>query len=199
MKPSEYIKKLLGMVPEEQRAALEAEAAKLEAEGTTAAVATPPVVAGGASSGGNTSALEQRLAASEAKVQQLLDALVAEKTERERGVEAQQSLQKQQREKDIKDQLDTAVREGRIAAEKRDFWAERMKTDFDGAKVILSELSPNPAIAKSQGQQQGTNGQQAAKTTRPTEESTPVNVDDLVDDAAGAFRSGSARIGATAK
>lgn len=184
MKTPEFIKKLLGLVPEDQRAALEAEVAKLEPETPPA---TPPATSGAPSNDPAIAALQQQLAASQEQTKQVLEALQAERAEREKGVAAQQEIAQKQRTKEIGEVVDAAIRDGRIPADKKETWQKRLEADFDGYKETIADLPPNAAVAKSQQQ----NGEGKVKKEGGSKEEQTVTYDRnaLLADAAAAFTS----------
>lgn len=80
------------------------------------------------------------------QVNALNGALAEEKKARHEAVKALEEAQKTKRGEEIGKLLDDALADGRVAAEKRDTWKERLEKDFDLTRGMLEELPKNPAV-----------------------------------------------------
>lgn len=113
--------------------------------------------------------LKNLIAAQSEQVKALSDALTAEKKAREDATAALQADAEKKKSEKIEQLLTTAINEGRITAEKKDSWKEKLSKDFDAFSEIINELPKTKMTADDNSNNQqnsnNNNNQQNYKTS----------------------------------
>lgn len=128
--------KALGLVKDDNQAQVEAELNKLELD-------KPPVID---ASKVQDAGLKQMLETIQTEItilrtsnKQLADALASEKTEREKGIQAQQAAAKTEQEKKVKESVDGAIKTGKYPEAKREFLTKLFTNDFESATEVVKD------------------------------------------------------------
>jgi len=138
-----------GKLPDEE---LEKALRELEAEMGQAPSAPPsagqaPVPSPSASSHsthGADPAMAQQLEAIRRQMEALQQALLEEKKAREEAVRALEEQRKKERQRQIEELVQAAIKEGKIEPAKADAWKQRLEANFELTRQILEDLPPAP-------------------------------------------------------
>ena len=153
-----------GKLPDEE---LEKALRELEAEMGQAPSAPPsagqaPVPSPSASSHsthGADPAMAQQLEAIRRQMEALQQALLEEKKAREEAVRALEEQRKKERQRQIEELVQAAIKEGKIEPAKADVWKQRLEADFELTRQIIEEL---PVATKPEGRADDKEKAQAA-------------------------------------
>jgi len=136
-----------GKLPDEE---LEKALRELEAEMGQAPSAPPsagqaPVPSPSApshSTHGADPAMAQQLEAIRRQMEALQQALLEEKKAREEAVRALEEQRKKERQRQIEELVQAAIKEGKIEPAKADAWKQRLEANFELTRQILEDLPP---------------------------------------------------------